>query len=78
MLDEAPESTRQLCKFLLNTSKVRRKGGVCDFDLPPIKSISVGSILFKEALVGIPISWAAYEITTIGSGARYCFKFFQK
>ena len=24
MLDEAPESTKQLCKFLLKTSKVRR------------------------------------------------------
>jgi hypothetical protein len=38
--DEAPESTMQLCIFLLNISNVRRKGVVLEFDL----------LLIKEAL----------------------------
>lgn len=66
MLDEAPESTRQLSKFLLKTSKVRRNSGVWDFDLPQLE-ISIGSIFFKEVLGGLPISWAPCEITVAGS-----------
>jgi len=54
---------------LLKNSKVRGKGGVCDFDLPPMKSISVRSILFKEGPGGLPISWETCEIMTAVSGA---------
>lgn len=68
MLDEAPKSTKQLCKFLLKTSKVKRNGGVWDLYLPPIRAISVGLILSNEVLRGLPISWAACEITTTGRG----------
>jgi len=40
MFKEGPESTKQLCTFLLNISKVNRKGGVCELDLSPIKIVS--------------------------------------
>lgn len=66
ILDDAPESTRQLCNFLLKTSKVRRNGGVWDLDLPPIRAILVGSILFAMLVGGFPISWTAWEITAVG------------
>lgn len=69
ILDEAPESIKQLCNFLLKSSKVRRNGGVLDFDLPPIKEISVGSTLFDTLVEGLPISWVYCEITTVGRGA---------
>ena len=68
MLDDAPESTRQLCNFLLKTSKVRRNGRVWDLDLLPIKAMSVGSILFAMLVGGLPISLVAYEITVVGRG----------
>lgn len=68
MLDEAPESMRQFCKFFLKTSKVIRNDREWDFDLPLIKAISVGYILLKEALRGLPISWEAYEIMVAGRG----------
>ena len=55
--------------FFLKILKVRRKGRVCDFDLPRIKAILDGTILFKEALGGLPISLVACEITVVGSGA---------
>ena len=35
-MDEAPESTKQLCTFMLKISNVIWKGGVMDFDFPPI------------------------------------------
>lgn len=68
MLDEALESTKQLCKFPLKISKLRRNGGVWDLYLPPIIEMSVGSILFEEVLGGLPISLAACEITMAGRG----------
>ena len=35
-MDEAPESTKQLCAFMLRISNVIRKGGVMDSDFLPI------------------------------------------
>jgi hypothetical protein len=37
ILDEAPDSTIQLWTFMLNISKVIRKGGVVDLDLCPVR-----------------------------------------
>lgn len=68
MLDEAPKSPKQLCRFLLKVSKVKRNGGAWDLDIPPIRAILIGSILSNEVLGGLPISWAAYDITVVGSG----------
>jgi len=68
MLDNAPESTRQLWKFLLKTSKVRINGGLWDLDLPPIRAMSIGSILFAMIIGVLPISWVACEITVAGRG----------
>lgn len=68
MLDEAPESTKQLCRFLLKTSKVERNGGIMDLDIPLIIAISVELVLSNEVVGGLPISWAACEITLAGRG----------
>ena len=35
-MDEALESTKQLCTFMLKISNVIRKGGVMDFDFLPV------------------------------------------
>ena len=35
-MDEALESTKQLCKFMLKVLNVIRKGAVMDFDFLPI------------------------------------------
>jgi hypothetical protein len=35
-LNEAHESTKQSCTFLLKNSKVKRKGGLCELDISPI------------------------------------------
>ena len=43
-LVEAPESTKQLCNLLLNTSNVKRKGGVIDRDFRPIKALFMDGV----------------------------------
>jgi len=52
----------------LKISKFNKNGGVWDLDLPPIREISVGSILSSKVLGGLPISWAACETTATGTG----------
>ena len=56
MLDETLESTKNLCKFLLKTSKVKRNRGVWGLDPPPIKETSIELIFSDEELGGLPIS----------------------
>ena len=66
MFEEALKSIRQLCTFLLNTSKVKRKGGVCELDLSPIKITSLASIFLGESLGVLPTPFEALEITGVG------------
>ena len=44
--DEALESTKQLWKFLLRISKVKRKRGVWDLDILPISAPSTLGFVF--------------------------------
>lgn len=48
IFNEGPESTRQLWIFLLKISKIKKKGGVCEFDLSPMSITFVGSILSED------------------------------
>jgi hypothetical protein len=51
-LDDAPESTIQLCTFMLKISKVNKKGGVLDFDLWPFKDA-----LTADCFFGLSFQW---------------------
>ena len=68
MFDEDLESIKQLCTFLLNNSKVKRKGGVCELDLSPIKIASLASIFSGELLGGLLVTLDYFKFIGIGKG----------
>ena len=52
MLEDAPESTKKLCTFILKISKDNKNGGVIDFDhLPIIESFKVAVIFLKATII---------------------------
>ena len=77
IFEESPESTKQLCTFLLNISKVKRKGGVCELDFSPIRIKSEESN--NEWPGGLPIPLESLDTTIVGRGeAGIAFNSFSK
>lgn len=66
-MDEASESTKQFCTFMLRISNVIRKGGVMDFDFLPIiaalKSWGFRFILDRVASIADGI-WVVLRVLT--------------
>jgi len=57
MADEAPESTKKLCTFMLKISNVIRNGRVMDFDFLPIMATLTSwgvRFIFDRVAVDIP------------------------
>ena len=50
---KTPESTKQLCTFLLKILEVRRNKGVCDLDLSPIRIEPISTSEYKVWTVEI-------------------------
>lgn len=67
ILVDALESTKQLWTFLLKFSKVKKKGGVWEFDLSSIRIASEGSTLSKEILGVLPFPFEAFAVTIVGN-----------
>ena len=81
-MDEALKSTKQLCTFMLNISNVIRKGGVMDFDFPPIMvaltswgfrfildrvaSITNGILAAMEVLIGLDTDFLVWLLGMVG------------
>lgn len=69
ILEETPKSTRQLWKFLLKNSRVKRKGRVWELDLSPIKIASEESNLSEVEWGGLFFPFDTLKVTTIeGNG----------
>ena len=66
-MEKAPESTRQLCMFMLKISNVIRKGGVMDFDFLPIMaaltSWGIRFIFYRVASM-VDGVWDVLEVLT--------------